>query len=204
MPGDRLFSKATAALDGGCRLIQYRSKHDSVAQKIKNAARLKKICESYHATLIINDDIEIAETVSAHGVHLGQNDTSLSVARNSLGEHAIIGATCHDSIQLAVSAFQNGANYLAFGRFFPSQTKPTAKAATTDILKTAKKLIPLPIVAICGIHIDNAKLLIDAGADCLAICNNIFDFNDIKDTEKQVRRYLSLFEFSPSKNQDQQ
>jgi len=204
MPGDQLFSKTKAVLDGGCRLIQYRSKQDSLSSKTQNALRLKTICDDYNATLIINDDVEIALTVSAHGVHLGQNDSDLSVARSSLGKEVIIGATCHDSVDLAMSAYQNGASYLAFGRFFSSMTKPEAKPAAIGILRNAQEKTQLPIVAIGGINLKNAPSLIDAGADCLAVCNDLFQFNDLNTIQKQAEHYLSLFELSPFKDQDQQ
>lgn len=204
MPGDLLFSKTKAVLEGGCRLIQYRSKQASLVTKTQNALRLRELCDDYNAMLIINDDIEIALSVSAHGVHLGQDDSDLSVARNSLGEGVIIGATCHDSVELAMSADQNGASYLAFGRFFSSLTKPEANSAAIGILRNAQEKTRLPIVAIGGINLKNAPSLLDAGADCLAVCNNLFQFDDLKIIQKQAKHYLSLFELSPFKDQDQQ
>lgn len=199
MPGEQLFSKTKAVLDGGCRLIQYRSKQSSLVVRAKNALRLKAICDDYNAILIINDNIEIARSVCAQGVHLGQGDTDLAIARRSLGEGAIIGATCHDSIDLAISAHQSGASYLAFGRFFSSHTKPDAKPAEVDILRDAKEKTQLPIVAIGGITLNNAQSLIDAGADCLAVCNNLFQFDDLEKIQKQTEHYLSLFDLSPFK-----
>ena len=144
---DQLCFIVREALKAGVTWIQYRNKQDNQKEKFEHAKILKKICESFQAKLIINDCLETAEKLSL-GVHLGQEDTSISEARKILGSQAIIGATCHNSLDFAASAQQMGASYLAFGRFFSSNTKPHAPLADTNILTAAKALFHLPIVAI--------------------------------------------------------
>lgn len=115
---DRLLAAVADALAGGCRLIQYRSKHTNTHQRLVEAQRLVELCHAHNAYLVINDDTALAKAVTADGVHLGQNDMPLTEARRILGKRAIIGITCHNSLALAQTAQQAGANYVAFGRFF--------------------------------------------------------------------------------------
>ena len=129
----KLLPYVEAALEGGARLLQYRDKSDDDARRLREAEALRGLCERYGATLIINDDAELAARLGV-GVHLGQTDGSLSAARALLGRQAIVGATCHAQLELAEQAVREGANYIAFGRFFQSNTKPGAPAATLELL----------------------------------------------------------------------
>ncbi|MGA2655694.1 MAG: thiamine phosphate synthase, partial [Gammaproteobacteria bacterium] len=140
---------------------------------------LRILCNKYDALLLINDDIELAKICNADGVHLGQSDVALVKAREYLGENAIIGITCHDSLELAQKAVNEGADYISFGCFFPSKTKPQAKPAPLSVLTKAREQFKLPIVAIGGITQQNAQLLIQAGADLLAVSAGLFDSPDI-------------------------
>lgn len=192
MPNEAFLWKAEAALQGGCRLIQYRNKQGSAELQQREASALRKLCDQYQALLIINDSPELAAAVSADGVHLGQGDSALETARRQLGEKAIIGTTCHGSLDLAERAHQSGANYLAFGRFFSSQTKPEAPPADLQLLKAAQRF-QLPLVAIGGINRDNAPLLIAAGADCLAISHELFSGGDPREIRQRAEYFSSLF-----------
>ena len=129
--------------------------------------------------------------MQAAGVHLGQGDTALIDARRLLGEQAIIGITCHADLALAQAAREQGANYLAFGRFYPSTTKPNAPAADTQVLGLAKQF-QLPVTAIGGITLSNAEPLIRAGADLLAVAGGLFS-TDISATAKRAREFSRLF-----------
>lgn len=190
LPGDKLFSAVEAALQAGCKWIQYRDKSNDQEKRIQDAQQLVALCNQYQAALIINDDVQLAVTVNAHGVHLGQEDGSPRVARKLLGDNAIIGVTCHDSLELAQQALNDGASYIAFGRFFPSHTKPNAKSAKFTLISEAKAQFPdTPIVVIGGITLDNAHLLLDAGADKLAVCHELFSASDIKQVAK---KFISL------------
>ena len=185
MPDEKLFEGVLAALKGGCKLVQYRDKSTDQARRISDAKILLNLCQQHQAQLIINDDVALAQQIGAHGVHLGQGDISALAARLILGSNAIIGVTCHDSIALAQQAIKDSANYVAFGRFFPSSTKPGARPAPISLIGEARKAIgDVPIAVIGGITLENAKVLVDAGADYLAVCNDLFGARDIQQNAK--------------------
>jgi thiamine-phosphate pyrophosphorylase len=142
--------------------------------KTEQARRLLALCERFSVPLIINDDMQLCADIAANGVHLGQRDGDCATARKLLGAEAIIGVTCHDSLEKAARAADAGADYVAFGRFFPSQTKPDASPAALEILSQAHEKIDIPIVAIGGINPENGASLIAAGADMLAVINGLF------------------------------
>ncbi len=175
-----IVKKVEAAIAGGAQIIQYRNKNASSQQQLNEAQALRSLCQQQQRTFIINDNVSLAMAVNADGVHLGQNDTNIATAREQLGANKIIGVTCHSDMAMAKIAQQQGANYVAFGRFYPSQTKPDAPPAELDILCQAQSQLQLPIVAIGGITIENANTLIKAGADMLAVIHAVFAQNDIK------------------------
>ncbi|OED48633.1 thiamine-phosphate diphosphorylase [Endozoicomonas sp. (ex Bugula neritina AB1)] len=180
-PDDRiLIETVELALQGGMKVLQYRNKSLDNDKRFRQAGALKVLCHKYQAMLIINDDIDLALAVEADGVHLGQQDEALIEARRRLGDYAVIGISCEGSIEQAKMAVEQGANYIAFGRFFPSRTKPDAKPADITILSEAKKMFDVPIVAIGGITVDNASDLIQSGADMVAVVNNLFASRDIQ------------------------
>jgi thiamine-phosphate pyrophosphorylase len=186
LSGDKLFSGVEAALQGGCKWIQYRDKSGDVTKRLHEARQLVALCNQYHAALIVNDDVQLAAAINAHGVHLGQGDGDPRAARELLGENAIVGVTCHDSLELAQQAIDQGASYVAFGRFFPSRTKPNARPAKFTLISEAKLKFPqIPVVVIGGITLDNAHILLDAGADKIAVCHELFFAEDIHRTAKQ-------------------
>lgn len=175
----RLQRDVEAALRGGARLIQYRDKTQDHARRLDSARALVALCERHDAKLIVNDDVELAAEAHAHGVHLGIDDGPLHAARARLGPDAIIGITCADSLERARAASEGGADYLAFGAFFPSRTKPNARQATLDLLRDACIDSSLPICAIGGITAERAPALIDAGADLIAAVEGVFGAVDI-------------------------
>lgn len=191
MPESDFLSKAEQALLGGARLIQYRDKSSDTEKRLHQATSLKQLCEQNNSQLIINDDIELAKTVQAHGVHLGKDDTSIDHARQQLGEDSIIGISCYNQLDLALEAEKAGADYVAFGAFFPSPTKPDAQTASLELLKSAKQQLQLPICCIGGITAGNAKILIDQGADMTAIITDLFSSNDIQTTASHITRLFS-------------
>ncbi|MBL3557876.1 MULTISPECIES: thiamine phosphate synthase [Marinobacter] len=191
LPADKLLAAVEAALRGGAVLVQYREKSAPQPERLRQATDLVALCNSARVPLIINDDPELARRCGAAGVHLGQSDSSLANARQQLGEHAIIGATCHADMALAISADRDSADYLAFGRFFHSNTKPDAPAADTAVLARARQF-GKPITAIGGITTDNGEALIRAGADLLAVVGGLFD-GDLASIEERARRFTRLF-----------
>lgn len=188
-PRDDLRQAVAAALNGGARVIQYRDKTTDQARRRTEANALAGLCRDHAAPLIINDDIELACACRAAGVHLGADDADIASARIRLGQQAIIGVSCYDSLDRARSAVKHGADYVAFGAFHSSSTKPLAQRASPEILRAAKAL-GVPMVAIGGITPDNAAALIDAGADCVAVISSLFDAEDI---EAVARKFSQLF-----------
>lgn len=183
--GSDLIAKTEQALLGGINILQYRNKTASIEQQEQEAHTLARLCKNYNVTFIINDNVELAIKVNADGVHLGQKDTQLLQARKLLGKNKIIGVTCNNHIELAQVAQAQGADYVAFGRFFNSLTKPAAPQAELSLLNEAKKLISVPIVAIGGITQEFAPLLLKEGVDMLAVIQGIFAQEDILNATRQ-------------------
>ena len=186
---ERLLMRCEAVLAGGAQWLQYRNKPASKTTRIRQASGLLPLCRARSVALIINDDLDVATAIGADGVHLGLGDGSIAAARAALGVDAIIGATCHNRLDLAERAVAEGASYVAFGAFFPSPTKPEAVQAAPELLALSQSL-GLPRVAIGGINADNARLLIDAGADLIAVISAVFDTDD---PQAATRRLADLF-----------
>ncbi|AYC34403.1 thiamine phosphate synthase [Pseudomonas cavernae] len=188
----KLLPYVEAALAGGARLLQYRDKSGDAARRLDEASALHELCRRHGAELLINDDAELAARLGV-GVHLGQGDGSLVAARRRLGGDAIIGATCHAQLELAEQAVADGASYLAFGRFFNSNTKPGAPAATLELLNEAHSRFQLPIVAIGGVSLDNAPALIARGASLIAVIHALFAADSAAEVERRARAFSALF-----------
>jgi len=190
IPPGELARRASLAIAGGATVIQYRSKHPAPAA-IDEVTSLAMTCRKSGVPLIINDDVELAAATGADGVHLGRDDAELQAAREHLGENVIIGISCYNDLQRAREAVRAGADYIAFGRFYPSQSKPQATAADPAVLQRARAELAVPIVAIGGITPFNGGALIEAGASLLAAIHGVFAARDI---ESAARRYAMLFE----------
>ena len=186
----RLAHQVESALEGGARIIQYRDKSHVPSTRREQAQELSKLCREYGAIFIINDDVELACTVAADGVHLGQDDQDIAGARARLGSQAIIGISCYNQLSLAATAQDAGADYVAFGRFFPSSSKPHAVQAEINLLTQAKQALHIPIVAIGGITPENSEQLIHAGADMLAVIQGLFGQQDVRAT---AERFTKIF-----------
>jgi len=168
-----LFEKVRMVLAGGCRLLQYRDKSCNEEKRLRQAGELHKMCRRAGAVFIINDDAELAMQVNADGVHCGRDDATVSETRARYPE-LMIGASCYNNLSRAVQAANAGADYIAFGSFFLSGTKPQAKPADLAILQQAKKRLELPLVAIGGIVAGNAEILISSGANAVAVISGVF------------------------------
>ena len=183
-----IINEVVAAIKGGAVIVQYRDKNPSDALFI--AQELLKVCHHHDVPLLINDDIELAKEVGADGVHLGREDGAIIQARKYLGYQAIIGVSCYNSLEQALIAETEGATYAAFGRFFPSTSKPLAAPADIKTLREAKRRLAIPIVAIGGILPNNGGQLLKAGADFLAVIGGIFD----QQPEQSAHAYQLLFD----------
>jgi thiamine-phosphate pyrophosphorylase len=185
--GDAVINEVAAALRGGAVVVQYRDKNPLDAPFL--ARELVKICHQHQVPLLINDDIELAALVGADGVHLGREDGAIAQARQRLGSAAIIGVSCYNAVEHAMAAEAEGATYVAFGRFFPSSSKPLAAPAEIETLRQAKRVLTIPIVAIGGILPENGAPLVAAGADLLAVIGGLFDHQP----KQAARAYQALF-----------
>lgn len=190
LPDERLLAGVEAAIRGGARLVQYRDKSSDGARREQEARALLALCHAHDVQLIINDDVILAQTVGADGVHLGRDDSALDQARMQLGPRAVIGVSCYDSLQRATDAVRAGADYVAFGSFFASPSKPGAARASLELLQTARQQLTVPVCAIGGITPDNAAILLQSGADMLAVISGVFAAPDI---EQASRHYAGLF-----------
>ena len=190
-PEPTLCDQVAAALAGGARLVQYRHKNADADTRRREAKALLALCRTHGVPLIVNDDIALAREVGADGVHLGREDADLHAARMALGDEALIGVSCYNELERARRACADGADYVAFGRFFPSGTKPEAVQAQPELIAQAKAELDRPVVAIGGITPDNGARLIAAGADMLAVIEGLFGQSDI---EAAARRIAALFE----------
>lgn len=185
---ERLLARVTPLLPfAAC--LQYRNKTADAALQARQAKALQALCAEAGVPLIVNDDAALAAAIGADGVHLGEHDGDIAAARASVDD-AIIGVSCYDDLARAERAAAMGADYIAFGAFFPSSTKPNARRASLDLLRESERL-NVPRVAIGGITPDNARPLIAAGADLIAVISGVFD---APDPLQAARAYRALFD----------
>lgn len=189
----RLLEVTEAILGAGCRVLQYRNKQTSDCHRQEQAVALRGLTRNFAARLIINDDVDLALFCEADGVHLGEDDGQLAAARARLdaaGPGRLLGASCYQSLPLALAAARAGTDYLAFGSFFASPTKPQARRADPALIQTAKHETGLPVCAIGGITLDNAGVLVAAGADLLAVISALYE---APDPHRAALKFTQLF-----------
>ena len=148
---DVLLANVEAGLQGGISVLQYRNKQASYKLQTQQASAILSLCKQYQVPFIINDSIELCLTLNADGVHIGADDGNISEVRARLGANKILGASCYNRFDLALSAQQAGATYVAFGACFASRTKPNAPVVSSDLFKQANAQVYIPVVAIGGI-----------------------------------------------------
>jgi thiamine-phosphate pyrophosphorylase len=187
---DALCAKVSRSLVGGAAIVQYRAKRASTGIALEQAMRIAALCRASGALFIVNDSIDLARACGADGVHVGRDDAGVGEARRAL-PGAIIGASCYDDPAKAQAAARAGADYVAIGSVFASLTKPTARRAPLDRISEAARLSGLPVAAIGGIDLSNAREARDAGADMLAVISAVFD---AADPEAAARAFARLYE----------
>ncbi len=198
--GAWLRARVEQVLAGGARVLQYRSKSPDRALRLMQARKLAVMCRMHGVCFIVNDDVEIAHECGADGVHLGRDDASLAAARARLGRAALIGASCYGDLSRAQECVNAGADYLAFGSFFPSAVKPGAVRPPLAVLSEARRRWPLPLVAIGGLTPENAPAVLAAGADALAVISALFQ---VPDSRAAAQAFARLFASrSPSQSLD--
>jgi thiamine-phosphate pyrophosphorylase len=177
--GGAFQDRLKAAFEPGlATAFQLRVKNIEEHELARLAEPLQRICADWDVAFIVNDSISLAKRLGADGVHLGQSDGDVREARALLGSSAQIGKTCHDSRHFAMEAGEAGADYVAFGAFYPTTTKPSDYRPDPSILTWWSTLFEIPCVAIGGIASNNAKPLVDAGADFLAVCQAVWGRDD--------------------------
>jgi len=190
IPPGQLTACVASAIAGGAAVIQYRNKQATDHERYQEATALVSLCRRHNVPLIINDNADLAAAVGASGVHLGRTDPPIRQTREQLGPGAIIGVSCYNDLERAIAAARAGADYVAFGRFFPSHSKPHAPPAEPPVLSHARRQLDLPIVAIGGITPGNGQSLLAAGANLLAAIHGVFGQPDIRAAAAQ---YAELF-----------
>lgn len=176
--GDFPLHLKAALAAGPVAAFQFRVKDMDRQEAARLAKPLQKICDEYDVAFIVNDNVALAKQLGVDGVHLGQSDEELAKARQELGDEIQIGITCHDSRHLAMEAGEGGANYVAFGAFFTTETKETHHRPDVEILNWWSTLMEIPCVAIGGISPDNCQPLIEAGADFLAVSGAVWNCSE--------------------------
>jgi thiamine-phosphate pyrophosphorylase len=182
-PDSSALEKIEQALEGGVTLLQYRRKQPDAAE----AREIVALGRRYGVPVIVNDDVELALEVGAAGAHLGRDDGDLVAARARLGK-GILGASCYDDLEMAKAAVRAGADYIAFGSVFASPTKPAAVRAPLSLFSSH---LGVPLCAIGGITLANARQLIAAGADLLAVITDLFEAPDIAQRAAEYRRLFA-------------
>jgi len=189
-PDHTVMSQVEDALEAGVRIIQYRNKQAKNADIESLCRRLAFLCGQYGAVFIIDDRPELASKVDADGLHIGKDDMSLSEARKKFPD-GIIGVSCYGSIRKAKEAEQEGADYVAFGSFFPSPTKPHSRIVPMSVLKKAKDALNIPVCAIGGINSSNIYEIAAHKPDMISVINDIFN-GDIRRNITHLKQGMSL------------
>ena len=195
---DRALSKGRSitqvvakAIAGGAGIIQLRDKESTAKKLIQDGFALRKLTSEKDVIFIINDRVDVALVVDADGVHLGQDDFPINIARKIIGEDKIIGVSV-GSVEEAIQAVKDSADYISIGSVFPTRTKPDAgDAVGTSIITEIKKYIDVPLVAIGGITADNIAKVAAAGADCAAVISAVVSADDVEEAARcLIKRFL--------------
>lgn len=188
---EKLCDAIQQALSGGVNWLQYRNKKADSRLRFTQAVKVRQLCRQFQTPLIINDYLDLAVEVDAEGLHIGGDDISLSVARHHFGRDKVIGVSCYNQLDRAVEAEEAGADYVAFGAFYPTTTKVNAVQASVDLLTDARKKLNIPIVAIGGVNLDNAGDLIAGGCDAVAVSQALFGAPDVRSTAQNFSELFS-------------
>ncbi len=188
LKGLNLARQVEQAILGGAQIVQYRDKSDDTACRRLEATEVLRVCRAHQKPLLINDDVHLAADIGADGVHIGKHDMNFARARETLGSQAMIGVSCYNQLALAEDAVALGADYVAFGRFYASSSKPQATQADLQILHNARQRLDCSIVAIGGIHAWNGQALLEAGADMLAVIRGVFAADDVQSAARAISR----------------
>jgi thiamine-phosphate pyrophosphorylase len=188
-PDETLLEQVEMAIKGGLKILQFREKQRPDEELLSIVKALKKLCKAHQVTFIINDRLELAQKVDADGLHIGQHDLSFTIASKEF-PNKILGVSCYGDLDRAAYFQDQGANYVAFGAFFPSPTKPLAIQIPDTLLKSAKKRLSIPICAIGGITLENAAILCQHNVDMLAVISDLWKNPDIMQRAQALSNLL--------------
>ena len=194
----QLLEYTAVILANGAALLQYRNKTDLPADSHNKAEKIRDLCREFNIPFIINDDIDLAISVNADGVHLGKDDMDCRKARIILGPECIIGVSCYNELQRARTAAKNGASYVAFGAFFPTDSKQQTVPADVNLIRQARQALAVPLAAIGGITPQNGGQLVAAGANYLAVISGVYAS---RDPATVTRQYVNLFRQDINQNE---
>lgn len=186
-PEETIFKQCEELLRCGVKILQYRTKKE-LNELI--AGNLLNLCHKFNAKFIINDNVNLAAKIKADGVHIGKDDMAITLARKLLGQNAIIGVSCYNDVNLAISAQNQGASYVAFGAMFASQTKPNALYCERETIKKAKQILRIPICVIGGINPSNIKEICALKPDYIAVISALYKPNCIKENYENLIKNL--------------
>jgi len=186
----QLLAATELALQNGAALVQYRHKTAGVEQRRAQASALLALCRQYDVPLIINDHVDLCLEIDADGIHVGGTDASIAEVRKAVGPDRIVGASCYGTLELAHAAYRDGASYVAFGGFYPSRVKKYDFRTAPEIIAQSKREIPLPVVVIGGITLENAPPLVAQGADMVAVISSVYL---VPVGERKTRQLASLY-----------
>ncbi len=194
MPRERFLDMVDAAIDGGARMIQFREKRRAFEESVALGRDLAALCAERGVPLIVNDSISLAVAIGADGVHLGKDDAGITDARAVLGARAIVGVSCYADVNRALDAQSAAASYVAFGACFPSRTKPEAPHVELEVVRHARAALFIPMCGIGGITAANAPLMVEAGADMVAVCDAVFGGSDVRERTRAIVESIRLAE----------
>jgi len=180
---------ALGAGDVACLQLRLKDVPDDTVRRVAEA--LMPVCLTHDVAFIVNDRPDLAAELGADGVHIGQDDSDYDTARAAVGRGAIVGVTCHDSKHLAYEAAEKGADYVAFGAFFPTATKQPKIQADPEIIRDWALSMTVPVVAIGGITVENCRVLVEAGADFLAVVGGVWNYPE--GPASAVHRFNEIF-----------
>ena len=186
----QLLAATELALQNGTALVQYRHKTASPQRRREQAEVLLALCRQYKAPLVINDHVDLCMEIDADGIHVGGTDSSIAEVRRAVGPDKIVGASCYGTLELAHAAYKDGASYVAFGGFYPSRVKKYDFRTAPEIIAQSKREIPLPVVVIGGITLENAPPLVAQGADMVAVISSVYL---VPQGERKTRQLADLY-----------
>lgn len=193
-PKSSILQQVEEALDAGAKVIQLRDKSSSDAELENTAKALQQLCSKKGATFFINDRVQLARNIGADGVHVGFSDQTVRETRKEVGRQMLIGVSCYGDLERAKQAVEDGADYVAFGAFYPSKTKPKADVVSKEVISEAKKQLDVPVCVIGGIHRDNIAEITAYQPDMYALVSDIFGSGDIKTAVTELVNKVSKSE----------